>query len=256
VQQRRLAGQNVAWQSEARPHLVIANEVLDAQPVHRLTVRDGTLRELRVDADLRWIEAVAPLEAHAYFERLRLLPPEGATAEVNLALAEWVQQLASRLPQGLAIILDYGYPAEALFSRPQGTLLTYYRHTLGSDPLRRLGEQDISVHVDFTTLATAARDAGLQVIGVTSQSALLRNLGLPTLLPLVRAPADRQAVQQLVDPVGLGRIGVLFLGRGLDGYTPAGLTADHTWPTPAEVPTLPDRDHEFDSMWQEAFASR
>lgn len=255
VQQHRLAGGNASWHPHEQPHLVIANEFLDAQPVHRLTVRNGVLRELCVDPDLQWIEAEAPPEAHAYFERLKLLPPEGAIAEVNLALGEWVCALAARVQHGLMMILDYGYPAEALFSRPQGTLLTYYRHTLGSDPLQRLGEQDISVHVDFTTLATSARDAGLQVIGVTSQSALLRNLGLLDLLPLLPSPVDRQAVHQLVDPNGLGRIGALFLGRGLDGYTPAGLTAGRSWPILEQVPTLPEADTDFVDQWQEAFAT-
>jgi SAM-dependent MidA family methyltransferase len=218
VQRARL-GDSVSWHSAARPHLVIANEVLDAQPAHRLTVRQGQLRELRVDADLRWVEMEAPVEARDYFKRLGLLPPEGAIAEINLQLDNWVRQLARRLgPRSLALILDYGYTAEALFSRPQGTLLTYYRHTLGSDPLQRLGEQDISVHVDFTTLATAAHHAGLHVIGVTSQATLLRNLGL------LESGGDRRAIWPLVDPNGLGRIGVLFLGRGLEGYVPSGLT--------------------------------
>jgi len=193
------------------PHLVIANEVLDALPVHRVTVKGGALRELRVDADLHWIEADPPPALGAYFARLGLLPVEGAVTEVNLGLESWVHQLAARMERGLALILDYGYPAEAYYARPQGTLLTYYRHTLGSDPLVRLGEQDISVNVDFTTLATAAHTAGLDVIGVTSQRAFLRNLGIG-----MRAP-------QLIDPNGLGRIGVLFLGRGLDGYQPVGL---------------------------------
>jgi SAM-dependent MidA family methyltransferase len=193
------------------PHLVIANEVLDALPVHRVTVRAGALRELRVDADLHWVECDAQPPLVAYFEKLGLSPPEGALTEVNLGLEPWVRQLAGRLERGMALILDYGYPAEAFYARTQGTLLTYYRHTLGSDPLVRLGEQDISVNVDFTTLATAAHDAGLEVIGVTSQRAFLRNLGLG-----MRAP-------QLIDPNGLGRIGVLFLGRGLSGYQPVGL---------------------------------
>jgi SAM-dependent MidA family methyltransferase len=193
------------------PHLVIANEVLDALPVHRVTVRGGRLRELRVAAELQWVEAEPPTELQAYFERLGLLPPEGAVTEVNLGLQPWVQRLALTLEHGLALIFDYGYAAEALYARPQGTLLTYYRHTLGSDPLVRLGQQDISVNVDFTTLATCAHAAGLQVIGITSQRAFLRNLGIGA-----RAPG-------LVDPNGLGRIGVLFLGRGLDDYVPVGL---------------------------------
>ena len=219
VQQARL-GSSATWTATDAPQLLIANEVLDAQPVHRLTVRDGTLRELRVDANLHWVEGEAPAGAHAYFERLGLLPREGAIAEVNLDLPAWVSRLAQHMSEpSLAVILDYGYPAEALFSRQQGTLLTYYRHTLGSDPLQRLGEQDISVHVDFTTLATAAHQAGLQVIGVTSQATLLRNLGV------LELHGDRRAIWPLVDPNGLGRIGVLFLGRGLESYTPLGLKA-------------------------------
>jgi SAM-dependent MidA family methyltransferase len=218
TQQDRLRQLPVRWDGDHEPHMVIANEVLDAQPVHRLTVRDGQLRELRVSADLHWVEADAPAPAHEYFARLKLLPPEGAIVEVNLQLDGWVKQLAARLKRGMALILDYGYAAEGLFSRPQGTLLTYYKHTLGSDPLQRLGEQDISVHVDFTTLATAAHQAGLQVLGVISQASLLRNLGL-----LELHAADRRAAAALIDPNGLGRIGVLFLGRGLDGYVPLGV---------------------------------
>jgi SAM-dependent MidA family methyltransferase len=219
VQQQRLAGLPVSWEISEAPHLVIANEVLDAQPVHRLTVHNGQLRELCIDESFQWVETDAPAAAHAYFERLRLLPPEAAIADVNLGLSEWVHQLAQRLEHGLAIILDYGYPAEALFSRKPGTLLTYYKHTLGSDPLQRLGEQDISAHVDFTTLATSAHQAGLQVIGVTSQRALLRTLGIDSL------SQDRRVIRSLTDPDGLGRIGVLFLGKGLKDYRPAGLAS-------------------------------
>ncbi|MDQ3810953.1 MAG: SAM-dependent methyltransferase [Chloroflexota bacterium] len=193
------------------PHLVIANEVLDALPVHRVTVRDGRLRELRVDRDLQWVEFDPPPTLEAYFARLKLLPPEGAVTEACLDLEPWVAGLARRLERGLALILDYGYTAEALYARQQGSLLTYYRHTLGSDPLVRLGEQDISVHVDFTSLATCAHRSGLQVIGVISQGTLLRNLGIGTRRP------------ELVDPRGLGRVGVLFLGRGLGSYVPLGL---------------------------------
>jgi SAM-dependent MidA family methyltransferase len=173
-----------------------------------------------VDADLQWVEAEAPEAVKAYFARLGLMPPEGAIAEVYLHLEEWVRDLHHRMAaHSLALILDYGYPAEALFSRQHGTLLTYYRHTLGSDPLQRLGEQDISVHVDFTTLATTAHRAGFQVIGITSQATLLRNLGL------LDETGDRRGIWPLMDPIGLGRIGVLFLGRGLDGYVPLGLSA-------------------------------
>ncbi len=219
VQRSRL-GSAITQRPSGPAHLVIANEVLDAQPAHRLTVRNGALRELRVAHDFTWIETEAPPAALTYFDRLKLAPPEGAIVEVNLSLPQWAVQLKSRMTQqSLALILDYGYTAEDLFSRSQGTLLTYYKHTLASDPLARLGEQDISVHVDFSSLAMAARDAGIDVLGITSQATLLRRLGILDL------PLDRRSLHPLLDPEGLGRIGVLFLGRGLGSYLPLGLQA-------------------------------
>src|SRR5262249_59919705 len=103
---------------------------------------------------------------------------EGTFAEVNLGITPWVDQAIASLRRGLALVLDYGAPAEVLFARPPGSLLTYYRHTLGSDPLVRLGEQDISAQVDFSTLATAMHRAGLAVLGLIDQRRLLTNLGL------------------------------------------------------------------------------
>jgi SAM-dependent MidA family methyltransferase len=230
---------------------VIANEVLDAQPVHRLIVKNGTLLELRVNADLQWVEDEAPPAAHEYFARLRLLPPEGAIADVNLRLDQWVQQLARRMAdRSMALILDYGYTAEALFSRAQGTLLTYYRHTLGSDPLQRLGEQDISVHVDFTTLATAAHQAGLRVIGIASQATFLHNLGFFELLRQ-GGSGERHALHQLVAQDGLGRIGVLLLGRGLDAYAPVGLSGQSHRMSDTRL-SQPLEDDDFMRQWREA----
>jgi SAM-dependent MidA family methyltransferase len=209
------------------PHFILANEVLDAQPVHRLVVRQGQLRELRVDLvddRLTWTEMHdVPHAVHAYFERLGLRPREGAIAEVNVDLPALVQQIADRLDRGMLLILDYGHPAEALFSKQHGTLLTYYRHTLGSDPLVRLGEQDISTQVDFTTLTRSLLAAGLDVLGVTSQARLLRNLGIEAFF---RPGADRGALARLIDPNGLGRIGALFASRGLETYVPIGLSGN------------------------------
>jgi len=262
VQQRRLGQFGVSWTAgEARSmHVVLANEVADALPVHRVVLRDGALCELRVGLDAQgafcWVEADdVPAAVQAYFEALGLRPPEGGVAEVSTGLADWVQRLAARLARGLLLVLDYGYPAEALFGRPQGTLLTYYRHTLGSDPLARPGQQDISVHVDFSTLARAARAAGLEVVGVTSQRTLLRNLGGAALQAAMPAPGDRAAVAQLTDPAGLGRIGALFALRGLAGYQPVGLRGGRHWPLPAKLPQRsaePD-DQDFVDLWREAF---
>jgi SAM-dependent MidA family methyltransferase len=263
AQRERLIGYPVAWTDAPEPgHLVLANEVLDALPVHRVAVRSGRLRELRVglgaDGDFVWVETEpVPGAVQAYFDALGLLPPEGGVAEVNVDLPNWGARLAGLLGQGLLLVLDYGAPADELFGRPQGTLLTYYRHTLGSDPLVRLGRQDISAQVDFSTLARAAQAAGLRVLGLTTQARLLLNLGLPQLRARLPKESDQRPLLQLVDPRGLGRVRALFAAGGLPGWLPAGLAGSRPWPGSARPPALDARPSEADAafleQWREAF---
>jgi SAM-dependent MidA family methyltransferase len=257
TQRRRLKGPEFRWTQGAAAHFVIANEVADALPVHRVVVRNRALHELKVGLDegneLTWVEATSvPPEVAAYFDRLGVRPPERGIAEVSTALHAWTKQLVAGLERGLALVLDYGYPAEQLHGRKQGTLLTYYRHTLGSDPLIRLGEQDISAHVDFSSMAMAAKQAELHVVGVTSQRTLLRKLGIGMLIDSARARIDRGRLSDLVDPHGLGRIGALFLTRGLPEYAPVGLCGGGTWDVDEDAPMLEQTD-EFIARWREAF---
>jgi SAM-dependent MidA family methyltransferase len=155
----------------------------------------------------------------------------------------------------MVLLLDYGYPAEELYARPYGTLLTYYRHTLGANPFERVGRQDLSAHVDFSTVARAALRSGLDVLGLIEQRHLLRNLGFPAFLSQLAAETDRAAVQRLLDPTGLGKVKALFLTRDLPGWPPAGLSGGRVWPPPSQVPTLPpgEDDQAFLDQWREAF---
>jgi SAM-dependent MidA family methyltransferase len=260
TQQQTLRDRGARWGRPAdTPHFILANELLDALPVYRVVVRDAELHELRVglaEGGFRWVEAdSAPPDVRAYFSALGTLPPEGGVAEVNPGLATWAREIAGCLQRGLVLVLDYGYTAEDLYARPQGTLLTYYRHTVGSDPLVRVGRQDISTHVDFNTLATAAHRAGLAVLGLTTQHALLRNLGFHQFFARLPDPANRRALSQLVDPEGVGRVKALFLGKGLGRYAPAGLTGKRDWPEPTFVPSLPPEPapDDFLDQWREAF---
>jgi SAM-dependent MidA family methyltransferase len=256
VQQRRLTGREFRWQpGEERSHFIVANEVADALPVHRAVVRSGRLHELRVAVDeadcLVWVPAPVPQpEIEAYFEALHYKPPEGGVVDVCLELAEWVKSIARRLERGVALILDYAA------SPPRDTLLTYYRHMLGSDPLIRLGEQDISAHVDLRTLVRLAIAEKLQA-GATTQRGLLLNLGFAQVQAHLTGPTDRRALSQLVDPNGPGgQAAAVFLLRGLAGYKPAGAVG-RDWPQPGHVPSLPPDEDESDflSQWHEAFTT-
>jgi hypothetical protein len=107
-------------------------------------------------------------------------------------------------------------------------LLTYRAHTLGSDPLTHVGGQDITAHVDFTSVARAGERGGLETVGLISQAALLRRLGVDRYLrQLERSPlgaseyeANRRALQALIDPEGLGNVQALLQTRGLPGFDP------------------------------------
>ena len=216
--------------------LILANEVVDALPVHLVTVQGGRLLEryvvMRGDA-LAWHDDELSTPAlEAYFERLGVRPGEGCLAEVNLDGVAWMERVAGTLAEGAMLVLDYGYPAPELYApeRRFGTLLTYRRHQLGSDPLVHVGDQDVTAHVDFTSLARAGERAGLQTVGLISQAALLRRLGLDAYVQALDRSsvaaadldANRRALQTLVEPSGLGRIQGLLQARGVPDLDPFG----------------------------------
>ena len=188
-QQETLAEEreNVRWSAEL-PHCIegclLTNELLDSFPVHRVALRDGELMEVFVGWEgTRFVEELRPPstpEIPAYFRRLGLMPGEGCRAEVNLAAPRWMGGAGRALRRGFVLTFDYGYEAEDLYApwRSDGTLLCFYRHNPSGDPYARLGRQDITSHVDFTTLRRAGEEAGLQTLGLTSQSDFLSNLGI------------------------------------------------------------------------------
>jgi SAM-dependent MidA family methyltransferase len=260
VQQQRLADPAFRWDADTAGHFhfIIANEVADALPVHRAIVRRGRLHELLVALDegaaFVWFESPEPHPSlDAYFQALHYAPPEGSVVDVCLELPAFVQGLAERLDprRGVALVMDYAA------SPPRDSLLTYYRHTIGSDPLIRLGEQDISAHVDLRTLVRLAIAAGLKA-GATAQRGLLLNLGFQQVLGRFSGPTDRAALGQLIDPEGLGgQIAAVFLLRGLPDYRPVGAVGRDNWPEPEQLPSLPpsQAEQDFISQWREAFAT-
>lgn len=240
------AGERVAWRpappvgeraGEIIRGCVLSNELLDAFPVHRVTVENGVLREIYVDAgDDGLLEKIADLSDPAlasYFDRLGFLPPEGARVEVNLDALEWVRGIGRALKRGVVITIDYGYTAPELYSERHldGSLLCFYRHSITGNPYIRVGRQDMTSHVDFTSVSAMGEEAGLRSVGLTTQTEFLRRLGMDHYAAMLRTlnlrrsdfEANRMAMEELMDPKGLGRVNVLIQQKGLDGFDPAGL---------------------------------
>ncbi len=215
---------------------VLANELLDAFAVHRVVRRGDSLRELYVDlapegsSGAAFRECEGPLSTPAlgaYFARLGVLPPDGMVGEVNLGALAWLRGIAARLVRGALLVIDYAHPAEVLYSPryPHGTLLAYYRHAVSENPYLRVGYQDLTAHLDLTSLLLEGRAAGLAPLGLARQATFLGRLGLAAYEAAVRGgdqpAAERQASLQglasLANPAGLGAYWVLGFGRGLGG---------------------------------------
>lgn len=256
VQQARLKGSEFRWQgADEEADFIVANEMVDALPVHRAVVRSGEYRELLVGIDepgaLSFQESSwSNREIGTYFEVLDYTPSEGSVVDVCLELPRWVHSVAKRVRKGVALVMDYAA------SPPRDSLLTYYRHTMGSDPLVRLGQQDISTHVDVQTLVRLANEEALTTYAVT-QRALLFNLGFKQVYGTSTGQADREALHHLVDAGALGgQIKAVFLTRSMpEEYKPAGVIG-RKWSEPVHVPRVePDQQEaEFLNMWRGAFA--
>jgi len=225
-------GCDVRWCAElpdAIEGCLLSNELLDSFPVHRMSVREGAPLEVFVgwDGD-RFVEELRPPstpELETYFSCLGLRPGEDCFAEVNLAALEWMRQAGRALRSGFLLTLDYGYEAPDLYApwRRDGTLLCFYRHNAAADPYARLGRQDITSHVDFTSLRREGEESGLRTLGLISQSEFLTHLGIAEAMAppgegdvdLEEYYARRRAVSELIDPAALGRIRVLIQTKGV-----------------------------------------
>lgn len=211
--------------------VVLANEVLDAMPVQLFVRSGGAINERCVTSEeqgfvWRDVPAGAPL-AQAVATLQTALPeplPDGYCSEINPALPGWVTSLAATLEQGVALLIDYGYPHREYYlpERSAGTLMCHYRHRVHADPLILTGLQDITAHVDFTAVAATGLAAGLDIAGYTTQAHFLLGSGLPE-LAAASDPQDLAAhlavtdqIKTLTLPGAMGeRFKVLALARGL-----------------------------------------
>jgi SAM-dependent MidA family methyltransferase len=157
---------------------VVAVELFDAVPVRRIRRRAGQLVEILVGADgegrLVELEGPAPPEVRALAERYGAAAAEGSEAELAPAAAILLERLAATLDRGFLVIVDYGDRAGALYGAARrGTLVAYHRHRTSDEVLARVGEQDLTAHVNFSLLEDRASQLGLRVLGLTTQDRFL-----------------------------------------------------------------------------------
>ena len=206
--------------------VLIANELLDALPVHQVVMRDEGLREIYVTTDdgrLTTVEGRPSTPALAeYLDRLGVVLEPGWRVEINLRAVDWIRDAARRLRRGFIILVDYGHDARELYSptHSTGTLTTFVKHRSGGPEgsadappwLQQPGDQDLTAHVDFTSVRDAAEAEGMTAIGFLDQTYFLMGLlgGLPDPQSAIRNPQFKT----LMLPGGIGSTHkVLILGK-------------------------------------------
>lgn len=201
--------------------MVVSNEFFDALPVRLMEVSERGPVEIAV----RW-DGKGFVEARGPVVQMEDAPAAGRF-EVNQRAYPAMRSFCRLIERGAVLTFDYGYPQEELWApwRTTGTLLCFYRHTSHENPYVHVGEQDITTHVNFSGLAAALEDEGLESHGPVSQSELLFALGLGGLVESARTDLSeyfsrRRALQTLTDTAGLGRVRVLAGLKGIEGTPP------------------------------------
>ncbi len=232
ARQRERLGERAQWLDRMPQRfrgVMIANEVVDAMPVHALAWTRERLLERGVCANegtLAWCDRPAEGALLRAAQALAIeLPPSGRyESELGLVARAWLRLLARALERGAILVFDYGFPAHEYYhpQRAMGTLRCHYRHRAHGDPFYLPGLQDITAHVDFSALARAARDGSLELLGYSSQANFLVNCGITELLAK-EDPADAKrylplaaAANRLLSPTEMGELfKVLAVGRGV-----------------------------------------
>ena len=209
-QQARLAayGERVRWVQELPASfsgVVLGNEVLDAMPVQLLARVGGVWHERGVVlhvGQLAWADRPTELRPP-----LDVDGPHDYLTEMHSQAEGFVRTLADRLSRGAIFLIDYGFPEHEYYhpQRSSGTVMCHHAHEADANPLVQVGLKDITAHVNFTGIALAGQEAGLQVLGYTSQGRFLLNCGL--LDGMADAPLpERVMLQKLIHEHEMGEL--------------------------------------------------
>ncbi len=212
--------------------VVFSNEFVDALPVHRIKRTEKTLKEIMVDyRDGEFCERCEDLtisDIDDYLDGMDTQWPQGYCTEIHLESVRWMKDVARVLERGFVLTIDYGHTAQDYYdvSRKDGTLLCYYQHKVSTNPYVRVGEQDITAHVNFTALATHGLHGGLKVTGYTNLMNFLLGLGADMMLSqLDPGSEEMQLAIQFLRPQSMGQTFKVFIQhKGVESPSLAGLT--------------------------------
>ena len=207
--------------------VLLSNELVDAFPVHRIRMEKDGLREIYVDHVAEaFVELIDEPSTDELAECLKASDaelPVGFTTEINLNALDWMQQVARVLHRGVVITIDYGHTSQDYFSpeRKDGTLICYYQHSVSTNPYERIGEQDMTAHVNFSSLAQTGEHAGLGLTGFTNLMHFLMSLGIDEMVADFDQESDEvKSAVELLRPHGMGTVfKVLIQHKGLDRPT-------------------------------------
>ena len=209
----------------------LSNEFVDSLPVHQVVVENNCLKEIYVaikdDKFCEVIDDLSDLALEDYFAKSKISLKEGQRVEVNLRALDWVKNISRYLKRGFVITIDYGYLAEDLYSeqRHRGTLMCYCEHITSENPYERVGSQDITSHVNFSSLMEAGNRCGLNTTGFTRQSKFLIALGILDEMNKVQGDIGKLlTIKNLFLPGGMGDVfKVLIQHKGIDNPELIGL---------------------------------
>ncbi len=197
---------------EAAKGCFLSNELLDAFPVKMVKMNNG-LKEIYVSSeedDFVELEMPAGEDVESYFEEFGIRLPEGYRTEVNLRIRDWLRAVSNRLAEGFILTVDYGYPSWDYYSldRNRGTLLCYHQHRINENPYQDIGEQDITAHVNFSSLKKWGDEAGLATLGFCTQGTYLVSLGIDDVIAQLLGETpdafEIAKIKGLIFPQGMG----------------------------------------------------
>ena len=214
--ERGLLDEKVKWVSSLRElnnirGCIFSNELLDAFPVHVVEI----VKEIYVAFDGNKIielkQDISSIDIINYIKEFSIDIPNGYKTEINLKIKDWLKEISEILHEGFVITIDYGYTAKEYYDeeRSKGTLLCYHKHRMNENPYENIGEQDITAHVNFSSLKKWGEEIGLKTIGYCQQGTFLISLGIDEVITEIYGnSSDYESeilkIKGLILPQGMG----------------------------------------------------